>query len=74
MAVPVIGAEALARLLPLGAAIDALEVGFGADRLPEAPPRSSLETSSGTLLLMPAHGSQGVGVKLVTLRLSKCER
>lgn len=67
MAVPVIDADALARLLPMGAAIDALEVGFGAERLPSAPPRSSLETDSGTLLLMPAHGPQGVGVKLVTL-------
>ncbi len=67
MVVSVIGADALARLLPMGAAISALEVGFGADRLPEAPPRSSIETTSGTLLLMPAHGPQGVGVKLVTL-------
>lgn len=59
--------DALARLVPMGAAIDALELGFGADRLPSAPPRLSLETESGTLLLMPAHGRQGVGVKLVTL-------
>lgn len=69
-----IGAEALARLLPMEAAIDALEAGFRADRLPEAPPRSHVETPSGTLLLMPAFGAQGVGVKLVTLTATNPER
>jgi ornithine cyclodeaminase/alanine dehydrogenase-like protein (mu-crystallin family) len=63
----VIDADALARLLPMEAAIDALEAAFGSDRLPEAPPRSHVETAAGTLLLMPAHGDAGVGVKLVTL-------
>lgn len=56
------------------AAIDALEAGFRADRLPEAPPRSHVETPSGTLILMPAFGEQGVGVKLVTLTGSNPER
>jgi ornithine cyclodeaminase len=49
------------------AAIDALEAGFGAEPLPAAPLRSHVETSDGALLLMPAHGRDGVGVKLVTL-------
>lgn len=62
-----IDADGLARALPMEAAIDALEAGFAADRLPEAPLRSHVETPSGTLLLMPAHGDAGVGVKLVTL-------
>ncbi|MGH2635231.1 MAG: ornithine cyclodeaminase family protein [Actinomycetota bacterium] len=64
---PLIDADALARLLPMDAAIDALQEGFGAERLPEAPMRSHVETVSGTLFLMPAHGGAGVGVKLVTL-------
>lgn len=48
------------------AAIDALQAAFGAT-LPTAPMRTHLETASGTLLMMPAHGAVGVGVKLVTL-------
>jgi ornithine cyclodeaminase len=48
------------------AAIDALQVAFGAE-LPSAPLRTHLETDAGSLLLMPAHGTPGVGVKLVTL-------
>lgn len=67
MAVPVIDADALARLLPMRAAIDALHAGFGAERLPVAPLRTHLETQAGALYLMPASGPQGVGVKLVTL-------
>ena len=61
-----VDANELARLLPMEAAIDALQVAFGAE-LPSAPMRTHLETASGSLLLMPAHGSPGVGVKLVTL-------
>ena len=61
-----IDAAALARAVPMSAAIDALEGAFGAP-LPAAPPRSHVETDGGTLLLMPAHGPPGVGVKLVTL-------
>jgi ornithine cyclodeaminase len=64
---PVIDADALARLLPMRAAIDALHAGFGTERLPEAPLRTHVQTHAGTLYLMPSHGSPGVGVKLVTL-------
>ena len=62
-----IDGDTLTRLLPIEAAIDALEAAFGAERLPEAPPRWHVETATGALLLMPAFGSPGVGVKLVTL-------
>ena len=67
MTLPVVDAGALAPLLPIDAAVDALQAAFGADALPEAPLRSHLETRSGTLFVMPAVGPQGVGVKLVTL-------
>ena len=61
-----IDADRLARLLPIGDAIDALEAMFAAP-LPETPRRVRSETSSGELLLMPAFGSRYVGVKLVTV-------
>jgi ornithine cyclodeaminase len=58
----------------MAAAIDALEWAFGADTPATAPLRTTLETSCGSLLLMPALGAQGVGVKLVTLTPSNAER
>jgi ornithine cyclodeaminase len=69
-----IDAQALARALPMRAAIDALHAGFAADPLPNSPPRAHLETGAGTLLLMPAFGDPGVGVKLVTLTGANPER
>lgn len=69
-----IEADELARLLPMRAAIDALHAGFGADRLPEAPLRTHVETDAGALYLMPAFGAAGVGIKLVTLTASNPER
>jgi ornithine cyclodeaminase/alanine dehydrogenase-like protein (mu-crystallin family) len=71
--VPFVDAESLARALPMTAAIDALEAAFGAARLPEAPLRRHVETRAGTVLLMPAFGDHGVGVKLVTLTPSNPE-
>jgi ornithine cyclodeaminase/alanine dehydrogenase-like protein (mu-crystallin family) len=63
-----IDAGELRRLVPMSAAIDALAAAFGGeDPSLAAPLRSSLATPSGTLLLMPAAGQRGVGVKLVTL-------
>jgi ornithine cyclodeaminase/alanine dehydrogenase-like protein (mu-crystallin family) len=63
-----IEAEELRRLLPIDRAIDALEAAFREeDPSLAAPLRSSLATPAGTLLLMPAAGRGGVGVKLVTL-------
>src|ERR671918_506265 len=64
---PLIDADELARLLPMPAAIDALERAFAEPELPEAPRRTVVEVAAGELLLMPAAGSAGVGVKLVTL-------
>ncbi len=60
-------AEELRRRLPMAAAIDALERAFR-DLDPSAGPlRTRLETPGGQVLLMPAVGDAGVGVKLVTL-------
>jgi ornithine cyclodeaminase len=71
---PFVGVDELRRLLPMAEAIDALEAAFGAPELPISPLRSSVETPAGSLLLMPASGAQGVGVKLVTLTPSNPER
>lgn len=63
-----IDAEELRRLVPMTHAIDALEAAFrDEDPSLAAPLRSSLATPAGTLVLMPAAGQRGVGVKLVTL-------
>jgi ornithine cyclodeaminase len=71
---PSIDAETLKRVLPLEAAIDALQAAFGADRLPSSPLRTRVGTTEGDLLLMPAHGPHGAGVKLVTLTPANPER
>ncbi len=62
-----IGAEELRARLPMAAAVDALETAFRTLDAGGGPLRSTVETSSGSLLLMPAFGAAGVGVKLVTL-------
>ena len=74
MRLPLIDADELARLLPMSAAIDALELAFGAPQLPEAPQRTAVEVPGGELLLMPAAGRPGVGVKLVTLNPANPDR
>jgi ornithine cyclodeaminase len=51
----------------MATAIDALEAAFRLD-LPQAPLRSRVEAGEGELLLMPAVGPQGAGVKLVTVQ------
>jgi ornithine cyclodeaminase len=67
MGVPFVDADGLTRLLPIGSAIDALEAAFR-DGDPSATPlRTRVPTPAGQLLLMPAVGTPGVGVKLVTL-------
>jgi ornithine cyclodeaminase len=64
----VVGAEELRAALPMAAAIDALEAAFrDPDPTEVAPLRSTVETPVGSLLVMPAAGRRGVGVKLVTL-------
>ena len=63
-----IGVDDLRRVLPLDAAVDALEAAFRTeDPSAAGPARSSVRTSAGSLLLMPAVGERGVGVKLVTI-------
>jgi ornithine cyclodeaminase len=62
-----VGADELSALIPMRAAIDALERAFSTEDPAGAPPRSHVGTASGTLLVMPAAGDAGVGVKLVTL-------
>lgn len=71
---PFVDAARLTELLPMRAAVDALEATFGSGSLPEAPLRSHLETRSGTLLSMPATGPEGAGVKLVTVTPENPER
>jgi ornithine cyclodeaminase/alanine dehydrogenase-like protein (mu-crystallin family) len=65
-----IGAEELRARLPMIDAIDALETAFRTFDPGTAPLRTSLETPAGSLLVMPAFGEAGVGVKLVTLTSS----
>ena len=65
-----IGAEELRARLSMVAAIDALETAFRTLDPGTGPLRTSLETPAGSLLMMPAFGEAGVGVKLVTLTSS----
>ena len=67
MDLALVSAEKLTDLLPMRAAIDALEAAFGAPDTPEAPARTHLDVGTGDLLLMPAWNTEGVGVKLVTV-------
>jgi ornithine cyclodeaminase len=63
---PYIDAEQLWSLLPMTAAIDALEDAFGT-AVGGGPPRAAIDVPGGDLLLMATHGPGGVGVKLVTV-------
>lgn len=63
----VLSAEQLRAALPWPAAIAAVEAAFRDEDPGATPARSRLDVPSGELLLMPAHGRGGVGVKLVTL-------
>lgn len=74
MHVPFVDAQELAHRLPMHAAIDALEGAFRDGDPSATPPRSSVETPQGALLLMPAVGERGVGVKLVTLTAANPDR
>jgi ornithine cyclodeaminase len=71
---PFVTGDQLNELLPMKAAVDAVEAAFAAETKPEAPLRSRIETGSGDLLLMPAVGEAGAGVKLVTVNPSNPER
>lgn len=69
---PHLDADALRAALPGTAAVDALEAAFAA-RTP-GPPRTHLDVAAGTLLVMPAASSDGVGVKLVGVAPGNRER
>jgi ornithine cyclodeaminase/alanine dehydrogenase-like protein (mu-crystallin family) len=72
--IELLDAAELRRRLPMRPAIDALERAFR-DRDPAGGPlRSHLETLEGSLLLMPATGPSGVGVKLVTVTPANADR
>ena len=74
MALPFVTGEELVARLPMVAAIDALAEAFGGEVEPRGPPRSHVATGDGDLLLMPAFGPEGVGVKLVTVNLENPPR
>lgn len=63
----------LSQLLPMAAAVDALQAAFRLP-LPDAPLRSHVEAGEGELLVMPAVGPQGAGVKLVTVQPGNPDR
>src|SRR5262245_32529980 len=65
--------DELLRLLPVADAVAALEAAF-AGPLAEAPERHVHGADGGELLLMPAWGSDGVGVKLVTITPANADR
>jgi ornithine cyclodeaminase len=68
-AVPYVDAAELRRLVPMAAAIEAVEKTFAGEDV-ETPQRSHLPVGAGELLVMPAWGPDGVGVKLVTVNPS----
>jgi ornithine cyclodeaminase/alanine dehydrogenase-like protein (mu-crystallin family) len=70
----VIGAEELRARLPMAAAVDALQDAFRTLDPSGGPLRSHVETPNGSLLVMPAVGAAGVGVKLVTITPANPER
>ena len=54
-------------LVPIRAAIDALESAFGSTDRVVVPQRTVIDAGGADLLLMPAASEAGVGVKLVTV-------
>jgi ornithine cyclodeaminase/alanine dehydrogenase-like protein (mu-crystallin family) len=63
----VLDRDGLGRRLSMAGAIEALEVAFREGDPATGPLRTHVETAAGSLLLMPATGDAGVGVKLVTV-------
>lgn len=70
----VLDGAAVFRALPVEVAIDALERAFAELDADSMPARTHLKVPDGELLLMPAHGSEGLGVKLVTINPSNAAR
>lgn len=65
MSIPFVSGEELRHLLPMDAAIDALDAVFRTN--PTSPPRQHMNLDGGELLLMPSTSPAGTGVKLITL-------
>jgi ornithine cyclodeaminase/alanine dehydrogenase-like protein (mu-crystallin family) len=63
---PYVSPAEIARLLPYADAVDELRAAFSEPRR-DSPERVRVEIPRGELLLMPAFGPEGIGVKLVTL-------
>jgi ornithine cyclodeaminase len=63
---PYVSAADVERLLPYRDAVEELRMAFVETRV-AAPGRVRIEVPRGELLLMPAFGPEGVGVKLVTV-------
>jgi len=70
MGLQLVDAVGLHRALPMEAAIDALEAAFRAPVLPASPLRTHVEAEGADLLMMPAVGDPGIGIKLVTVNPS----
>jgi len=68
-----VGEAELLRLLPTADAVEALEATFGAS-LPAAPARHHHHAAGSELLLMPAWGREGTGVKLVSITPGNADR
>ena len=67
MEIPYVDDAKLRQLLSMGEAIDALERAFVSTEPRTDPPRQHIDVPGGELLLMPASGRDGTGVKLITL-------
>jgi ornithine cyclodeaminase/alanine dehydrogenase-like protein (mu-crystallin family) len=70
----VIGAEELRAILSMEDAVDTLEDAFRTPDPAAGPLRTHVETPEGSLLLMPAFGEAGVGVKIVSLTPANAAR
>jgi ornithine cyclodeaminase len=74
-AVPWFDAAQVAELLPMSAAIDAIEAALVAGLDTAAgPPRSTVETAHGQVLMMPAESLDRVGVKIVSVAPGNTDR
>jgi len=70
MGLALIDAVGLQQALPVEAAIAALEASFRASTLPTSPLRTHVQAEGADLLMMPAMGDPGIGIKLVTVNPS----
>ena len=69
----IIDATMVERLLPMWEAVEVLDSAF-ADGLPASPLRPAFRAGAAELLLMPSWGTQGVGVKIVTVAPANADR